>query len=348
MTKINMEQLLEKAARRFNEDIQKQKAKPLFIPHGSYRTLVSTGRFENGQTIQIKLHGYSFRFLTEENQALLNFNEQKNRTAKLHNHDFFEFIYVHTGKLTQYMPNNSFQITGPHLLMMNSHVIHSPIPENDETVMFNLLIQKEAMESIFTSIAPLNYVFSHFFLESLYGSSRDSNYLSFPLTPQTEETLLKILDEYYEEEICSQQTIYALLIYLFAQIAEIQAASHASLPPFVSYPKETEFIPRLLGYLQEHYIHVTLDELSLTFGYSKSYLSRLIRQKTRRSFKELITFYKMNHARNYLEHSGFSLSKICELVGYYDKSHFSKAFQSVFHISPAEYRNGKRQGFTPP
>lgn len=346
MTEKEMETLIEKAAHAFNQELQQHSGRPPFVRHKTYNTLLCDERFEKGQAVRISLHGYSFRFLTKENQKLLHFEDERNRSAGFHNHEFFEFIYVYQGNVTQCTPDGSFSLPSHHLLLMNSYVIHSPKPDNDDTVMFNFLVQKEVIERMLVSLSPFDYVFSHFFLESLYGPKRDKNYLCFMLSPETEETVQMILKEYYGKDSCYQQVVYALLIYLLAQIAEEQETlREMETKNEESLVQEKDFTSKLLRYLQEHYLEVTLDSLSDSFGYSKYHLSRLIRQKTGMSFKELITQYKLIHASNYLEYSEFSLSKICELIGYYDKSHFSKAFKAVFGMSPQEYREQKRSEY---
>lgn len=342
MNRTEMDELIQIAAQEFNRRLSQENGPPPRIQHEGYHTLTCDKRFENGQLIRISLHGFSFRFLTEENQKKLHFHKKENQRVGLHNHEFFEFIYVCRGTVTQHTPGGSFSLGSSHLLLMNSYVIHAPVPDNDDTIMFNFLIQKQVIENIFASLSPFDHTFSYFFLESLYGPIRDQNYLDFLLTPETEETVHSILKEYYAQAPCTQQVVYALLVYLFSQIAEHRAALFSAQKKPLPRQEETDFVPALLQYLQEHYLSVTLEELSETLGYSKYHLSRLIRKKTGKSFKELITQYKMIHAANYLEHSDFSLSKICELVGCYDKSHFTKAFKSVFSLSPRRYRQKKR------
>ena len=78
-----------------------------------------------------------------------------------------------------------------------------------------------------------------------------------------------------------------------------------------------------------------LIELS---GYSRSHLTRLIRQYYNCSLQELISQLRLDFAYKEIIVSKDGLEDIAYKIGYSSFSHFQKVFKSTFGITPAVLR----------
>lgn len=90
--------------------------------------------------------------------------------------------------------------------------------------------------------------------------------------------------------------------------------------------------------MNQHSSTATLDSVAEKFGYSPSYVSRIIKKHTNKNYVEIIKEFKLNKAKQYLESNDLPISEIISLVGFNDASYFYKLFKSKFLLSPAEYR----------
>jgi len=81
----------------------------------------------------------------------------------------------------------------------------------------------------------------------------------------------------------------------------------------------------------------TLDEISKKYNLSKEHIIRVFKKELGLTPHAFITNYKINQAKNLLlTNSLKSLSEVAIETGFYDQSHFSKAFKRVFAITPSK------------
>ena len=86
----------------------------------------------------------------------------------------------------------------------------------------------------------------------------------------------------------------------------------------------------------------TLNEAAGTVYLSPSYLSRLIKIHTGKSFRHLVNMERIAEAMSLLVQTDKSLSEIAFLVGYEDHSYFTKVFKRHTKMSPSEYRKNSQ------
>jgi AraC-like DNA-binding protein len=92
--------------------------------------------------------------------------------------------------------------------------------------------------------------------------------------------------------------------------------------------------------IQDHIdTSVTLKELSKDLNIHPAYLSReFSKHFDNLSFGEYIRKQRIEKAIEYLNTSGYSLTKIAYLTGFSDQSHFSRIFKKHTGKNPSEYR----------
>lgn len=79
------------------------------------------------------------------------------------------------------------------------------------------------------------------------------------------------------------------------------------------------------------------NALSTIFFFHKNHINKLIKRETGKSLCEYVRYAKIEHAKTLLSEEGCSLSEISIRLGYFDYSHFYKAFYKETGIIPTEY-----------
>lgn len=103
---------------------------------------------------------------------------------------------------------------------------------------------------------------------------------------------------------------------------------------------DTELIGTVLSYVEGHYCSGTLSELAQMMNYDVYWLSREIKRRTGKNYKELLQARRMRQAAYLLTTSKLSVAEIIEAVGYSNTSYFYRKFKEQYGVSPKEYRKG--------
>ena len=102
--------------------------------------------------------------------------------------------------------------------------------------------------------------------------------------------------------------------------------------------KATNTAQRILEYIRCNPENdLSGNALSALFSYHKNHINKLIKHETGKSLSEYIRYSKIEHAKMLILEEGCSLSEISTRLGYFDYSHFYKAFHKETGIIPTEY-----------
>lgn len=83
---------------------------------------------------------------------------------------------------------------------------------------------------------------------------------------------------------------------------------------------------------------LSIDALSTLFSYHKNHISRLIKKECGKTLVDLVREVKIDYAKSLIKDGEYSLGEISEMLGFYDYSHFYKAFSALEGMTVTEYR----------
>ncbi len=102
--------------------------------------------------------------------------------------------------------------------------------------------------------------------------------------------------------------------------------------------KGEDRIRKIRRYIKYNYmLPITVEGLARNFGFERSYLYRLFRERYGKGVKEYILSVRMQMANHFLE-DGYTVKECAQLVGYEDAFNFSKAFKKYHGVSPSVIR----------
>ncbi len=119
---------------------------------------------------------------------------------------------------------------------------------------------------------------------------------------------------------------------------------------FSTIERQEDFTPpllitRALAFMREN-LHrdITRDETARHAGISPSHFSRLLKERTGRSFTELLRQCRVDLACDLLLGSEMTLTEIAGACGFCDQSYFTRVFQDVKGVTPRQFRCGPLSG----
>ncbi len=103
---------------------------------------------------------------------------------------------------------------------------------------------------------------------------------------------------------------------------------------------QTDNTPEIVMYVDSNCLQydINLDGVAERFSISPTRLSKNFKQQTGLSFKEYIVAQRILAAKSMLINHSYSISDICQRVGYSNTSHFIKTFKSIVGVTPSLYR----------
>ncbi len=93
-------------------------------------------------------------------------------------------------------------------------------------------------------------------------------------------------------------------------------------------------------YIEQNFAQkkLSIDEITRDLFISPSYLTRLLKHQSGKTFVDTLTEFRIDKAKEYLSNPGLKTYAIAEMVGYSDPHYFSTIFKKVTGMTPSEYR----------
>ncbi|MDO5135762.1 MAG: AraC family transcriptional regulator [Eubacteriales bacterium] len=104
------------------------------------------------------------------------------------------------------------------------------------------------------------------------------------------------------------------------------------------------YVRQAIEYMNNNYgSRLRIGELADYLGVNRCYLSESFKQQVGISPQEYLKKLRMEKAKQLLQRTEFSVSKVASTVGYQDQLAFSKAFRKYSGRSPMKYKEEKKE-----
>lgn len=103
------------------------------------------------------------------------------------------------------------------------------------------------------------------------------------------------------------------------------------------YPEH--YVKKAIFYIENNYnSSISLKDITGFVGIERTYLYKLFKRYLGKSPTEWLNDYRLEKAAEMMENKTVSTNEIAFLTGFYDISHFYKAFSSKYKMSPKKFR----------
>lgn len=257
--------------------------------------------------------------------------------TKLHNHDFFEIVYVYSGKCMSLISGKEQMLYSGDICLYNLQAIHRLQRFQPEDTVFNILIRQDLFQRSFLDMLAENDMITDFFIQSIYTINNRAGQIVLHPDPNyhCEKIIQSMIEVFYRDEPMSHSMMKALLVLLLGEMTK-QYRSHFDM--LGDTDSNRLKLSDVISYINEHYESITLEELSAHFGYTTRSMARYFQRYSNTSFKEIVQHFRFHQACSYLQDSIKTIQEIAEIVGYSERSSFERAFKQKYRISPVEYR----------
>ena len=252
-----------------------------------------------------------------------------------HRHNYVEMMYVVQGSITHYIEGKELVLRKGDVLMLNQHVSHAIKRAEYEDIGINFIALPEFFEVPLTMLHEKN-VLADFVIGAMRQKNPVAHYLLFRLKEDLQvENLMEnmiesMLHTHCNEDIANQYTMGLVFLYLLNHLENL---SHNS-----SMDYREAIVQAVLGYIKSDCKNANLTKIAKDTHQSVSVLSKLIRQKTGDTFKELLQQRRFETAAHLLTETDLAVEEIALDVGYENLSYFFRQFKSRYGVTPRAYR----------
>ncbi len=278
----------------------------------------------------------SFFFDPATNPSIITVRHNRYTPSILHEHTFFEIVYVYDGSCKQTISNNKITLSTGDLCIIPPGIKHDISVFDDTSVILNCLVKKSTLHNIFFNFLNNANILSTFFLNNIYSES-GNNYIIFH-TGNDHEIHRGFLYTYWEsinQTLYFDQMISYTLLLIFGLLIRLYERS-VELPVFTKKTDVQRFA--LLQFIQDNYKNISLDDVAERFNYTPEYASKLIKKATGLTFTQILQQVRIEKAQVLLHDTNMTIANIANEVGYENTEHFIRTFKNKMHMTPTEYR----------
>ena len=254
----------------------------------------------------------------------------------LHRHNYIEMMFMYKGQSTHIVNNGKeIYLKENEIILFNQHALHYVKETEMNDIGINIIIRPEFFDMALELFGVDNN-FTSFLIDGIKIEGEGVNYLHFKAANisavQTAfDALVDAISDSSDVQQKSAKLALALLLSLLSRNTQTLEISE--------YPnKVNAIVADALSLIENSWRNASIKAIALKYGVAESYVSRLIKNTTGKTFKSLLVAKRMAKTAEYLQYSDISIQDICFTVGYENISHFYHMFEYSYGCSPAVYR----------
>ena len=253
-----------------------------------------------------------------------------------HRHNYVEMVYMCAGTTTHIINgSNELVLKEGDLLFLNQNVYHEILPAGEKDLAVNFIILPEFFDRPISMVEREN-ILRDFLISTLAGDTAINDYLYIktkgiiPVENLLENMIWTILGRHPMMDTINQTSMGLLLMNLSRFADQIGRSDPQH--------EEQSLMFSVLDYIEHHYQNGTLAEISELSHLPTYQVSRILKKRTGKNFKELLQLRRLQQAAYLLQNTTLSIDKIIVHIGYENSSYFYRVFREKYGCSPSEYR----------
>lgn len=257
----------------------------------------------------------------------------------VHLYDHFEFFF-------QLEKSSCFSVNGQEVrmeagdvLLINMRVPHAIVHSEQGASHVHLAGRLEFFEKSLHMLQDRR-MGAEQLLDVMWENSRTPGYTHFRLqesrflTNLIDNLVMAVTAEKGTDNL-SQYTMGMILLYLSSKM------EHATKDTSRSY-KDT-IITETLRYIDVQYRTANLSQIAEEFHQPLPVLSKMIKQETGLTFRELLMNKRFEKAALLLQETNLPVEKVAVNIGYENQSYFHLQFKKRYGVTPRQYRMQRRR-----
>ena len=252
-----------------------------------------------------------------------------------HTHNYIEVIYMCQGTTTHIVNGNKVVLEQGDLLFLNQNAVQEILPAGEYDIAVNFIVLPEFFNTAFSMIGAEENQLKDFLVGALCGRDEETSYLYFHVADilpvqNLIENMVSMLIHGQENDPILQTTMGLLCMHLAYYTDRLNRG--------VQEKFDDMLLKESMEYIDSHFQHASLTELADKLHQSQYSLSRLLKEKTGETFREMVLNKRFYRAQELLTESDLPINDVILSVGYENTSYFHRKFKEKYNMTPRRYR----------
>ena len=257
--------------------------------------------------------------------------------------DYVELRYILDGSLKVEIESNPVIFKDGEVCFMNSQAYHHEVLQDSECTVINVNMSVRIFNDLFLNQIEIPKL-QQFLRAHLVKRGIEERFLCF--TPVNDDSR-NLIDDSFRSILEEAVQNRAGRMY-FYQGYILQLMDHLSSRYNVMRDsRDVQMYHDLLmesvsNFMKDHLQDVTLNDLRDAYHYHPNFFTSLIRKYHGVTFSEYLLYLRVNRAKELLKDTSMNVDEIIYLVGYNNKTFFTRKFTEQTGLSPAKFRRNSR------
>ncbi|MBO5714845.1 MAG: helix-turn-helix domain-containing protein [Clostridia bacterium] len=264
---------------------------------------------------------------------------EKDFNTGMHEQEFYEINIITKGSGVHYIHTSRVEATIGDVFIIPPRVSHGYLGGEGFDV-FHLLLSDTFMNKHMADMQLFPSFYTLFGAEPMMRGKTESN-LYLKLSPEDFKVIMNILWQIAHYKNYGD-TVEDLMRSNFAMIAigmMCQTYTQSCIQRGFDAGND-HAIMKSISFIHEKYFEkITIDDLTHIAHISRTSYIKKFKEICKMSPAAYITKIRIESASVMLLNTSLTISEIAYKTGFYDVSHLTKAFASVYHMSPIAYRD---------
>ena len=259
----------------------------------------------------------------------------------LHMHTFIEINYVYSGECHQILNGKEVKLTQGQICLLDKDVPHSIPSLGENNIVVNIIMKKETFSMSFLGQLSNKGIVSSFLANAISESQHHDRYILFHSENNVnlQYIVKNMMCEYFDPKDYSLEMVNYYMPILFTELMRVY---QLDINFELDKTSRKTSIVEILHYIEENYKDCTLTSLADRFNFNPNYLGNMLKEKTGKTFLELVQTQRMIESAGLLTNTEKSIEEIAFQVGYDSLSFFYRKFKVYYGRTPYKYRNNKK------
>ena len=254
-----------------------------------------------------------------------------------HTHDYIEIVYMCKGETTHIINGETIRLSCGETLILNQHATQEILPASKDDIAINFIIMPQFFNKTLEMMEEEETPLRRFIIDCITGKESTNGYLHLKTASIQEihnlfENLIISFVEAKKGKRKINEYLLGILLLEFINNSEI----------FDLEKVDKSTVLEVLRYIESNYADGTLAKFAKEAHYDFHWLSREIKQKTGKTFTELLQEKRLLQAEFLLRTTKMRVADISVNVGYNNTNYFHKIFEKHYGMSPKKYRDNYR------